>query len=170
MILRTLAAIAVTLLLSCFAGSTEAQAAPLTQPCYTASDGITCVPVAPSTGLPTICESGCASAPTIPQQAGTTTESCHVLAASAQALYSLTVTIGATSGWVLVFNATSAPADGAVTPKWWFPISSNGTSGQIAAAWVAGASYATGITACFSTTGPFTKTASATAQFSWQSQ
>lgn len=97
----------------------------------------------------------------------TAAESSHVLKASPGNLYSLTTSVGATSGWVLVFDATSAPADGAVTPAWWFPIISDGTRGAISASWLSGPplNFATGITAVFSTTGPFTKTASSTAAF-----
>jgi len=92
----------------------------------------------------------------------TAAEACHVLKGSAGSLLDLTVTIGATSGYALVFDATSAPGDGAVTPAWWYPILSNGTLGGINKGWPADAplKFTTGITACFSTTGPFTKTAS----------
>ena len=102
----------------------------------------------------------------------TTAESGHVLLAAAGSLCSLTVVVGATSGYVLVFDATSAPIDGAVTPAWWFPVKSDGTNGGAAVSWQAGSprTFATGITAVFSTTGPFTKTASATASFSAQVQ
>lgn len=98
------------------------------------------------------------------------TESNHVLKASAGSLSALTVTIGATSGWVLVFDAASAPSNGAVTPKWWFPVTSDGTKGGIAVSWPVPVPFSTGITAVFSTTGPFTQTLSATAQFSGQVQ
>ena len=98
--------------------------------------------------------------------ASSSIEACHVLKAAPGNLYSLTTTIGATSGWVLVFNATSAPSDGTVTPTWWFPIITNATFGGYAMSWSKPLYHSAGITACFSTTGPFTKTASATAQFS----
>lgn len=94
----------------------------------------------------------------------TTTESNHVLKGSAGNLYGVCVTTGATAGFLMVFNATSAPADGAVTPQEWIQIGTNSTqclsygSGPPSV-------YSTGITAVFSSTGPFTKTASATAAF-----
>lgn len=98
-------------------------------------------------------------------------ESNHVLKASAGNLYGLTAAIGATSGYVMLFDATSAPVDGAVTPKYCFPVSSNGTNGGIAIGWKSPpAAFATGITAVFSSTGCFTKTASATASFFAQAQ
>jgi hypothetical protein len=91
-------------------------------------------------------------------------EGSHVLKASAGNLYSLVVTSGASAGYVMIFNATSAPADGAVTPTECIVIAANSTislnySGPPEA-------FATGITAVFSTSGCFTKTISATAFFS----
>ena len=46
----------------------------------------------------------------------TAAEASHVLKASAGNLYSLAVTSGASAGYVMLFDATSAPANGAVTP------------------------------------------------------
>jgi hypothetical protein len=68
------------------------------------------------------------------------------------------------SGWFLVFNATSAPADGAVTPVDFYPY----TAAQAFAVDYSGAPLrgSTGLTIVFSTTGPYTKTASATASIS----
>lgn len=91
-------------------------------------------------------------------------ESNHVLKGSAGNLYGVYVTTGATAGYLLVFNATSAPVDGAVTPSecLWAPANSttflNFNPGPPAI-------FSTGITAVFSSTGCFTKTASATAYF-----
>lgn len=91
-------------------------------------------------------------------------ESSHVLKAGAGNLYSCYVTTGGTPGWLLIFNATSAPVDGAVTPIEAIQAPANSTVG-----WDCGDAppdvYSTGITAVFSSTGPFTKTASATAFF-----
>lgn len=96
---------------------------------------------------------------------GTAAASNQVIKASAGNLYDLTVTIGATSGYVMLFDATSLPSNGAVTPVWCAIITSNGTNGGISAAWPAPKRFGTGITAGFSTTGCFTLTASATANF-----
>lgn len=96
----------------------------------------------------------------------TAAESCHVLKGSPGNLYRLTVSVTTASGYVLVFNSTTAPVDGAVTPVWWFPVSSDGTRGGMAASWGdVPKIFSTGITACYSSTGPFTKTASGTAAF-----
>lgn len=96
------------------------------------------------------------------QTASGAAESNNVLKASAGNLYSLTVTTGATAGYLMVFNATSAPIDGAVTPAYCAQVPANNTG---AFEWAIPARYSTGITAVFSSTGCFTKTASATAAF-----
>lgn len=87
-------------------------------------------------------------------------EANHVLKASAGNLYGVSVTTGAVAGYVLVSDATSAPADGAVTPKFCFILPASGSLGVV---WNPPAVMATGITVSFSSTGCFTKTASATA-------
>jgi hypothetical protein len=96
-------------------------------------------------------------------------EASHVLKASAGNLYSLYVATTTAAGWLMTFNATSAPADGSVTPVEAIQI----PAGSAAAISFDGAPpdyYSTGIVAVFSTTGPFTKTASATAFFKWRVQ
>jgi hypothetical protein len=93
----------------------------------------------------------------------TVAESAHILKASAGNLYRASVTAGASAGFLMVFNATTAPADGAVTPLVCRPVAANG---QVEANFAGlPARFSTGITAVFSTTGCFTKTASATASF-----
>lgn len=86
-----------------------------------------------------------------------------VLKASAGNLYGLTVTTSSVAGYVLLFNASSAPADGAVTPTKCIYLGA--APATVAISWRSGpaAYYSTGITVVFSTTGCFTKTASATA-------
>jgi len=96
-------------------------------------------------------------------------ESSHVLKASPGTLYSLYVVTGATAGYLMTFNATSVPADGAVVPVECIPVPAN----SIVSIGFSGAPpdfYSTGIVAAFSSTGPFTKTASATAFFKWRVQ
>lgn len=81
--------------------------------------------------------------------------------ASAGNLYGFNVVAGASAGFVLVFNAISAPADGAVTPVKCLPLAANaGLDQNYRSLPVA---FTTGITVVFSTTGCFSKTASATA-------
>ncbi len=88
-----------------------------------------------------------------------------VLKGSAGNLYNLTVTIGATSGYLLLFDATALPSNGAVTPVYCLPVTSNGTNGGAALDFSTPKRFGTGITAGFSTTGCFTLTASTTANF-----
>ena len=98
----------------------------------------------------------------IPQNSAAA-ESSHVFKASAGTLFGLSVTSGASAGYVLIFNATTAPADGAVTPVACYAIAANTTLGIAFTPFPLALS--TGITAVFSTTGCFTKTASATSFF-----
>ena len=86
-----------------------------------------------------------------------------VFKASAGNLYAYQVTTGASAGYVMLFNALSAPVDGAVTPVKCVAVAANSTVGV---SMNPPEAFATGITAVFSTTGCFTKTASATAMFS----
>lgn len=97
----------------------------------------------------------------------TALETAHILKASPGNLYNLTVNIGAVSGWLMLFDATAVPADGAgQTPSYATPIFSNGTIGFISLEWdTAPVHFVNGIIGVFSTTGPFTKTSSATATF-----
>lgn len=89
-----------------------------------------------------------------------------VLKASAGNLYSFTCNAGASAGYVMVFNAIAAPADGAVTPIYVEPVAINST---VTRSFNYPIVCSTGITLVFSTTGPFTKTASATAFLAGQS-
>ena len=92
-------------------------------------------------------------------------ESSHVLSNAPSDLYGIQVAIGTTAGYLMVFNATSAPADGAVTPALCFNVPASTTINYSPAYPVP---FTTGIVGVFSTTGGFTKTASATAFFSGQ--
>lgn len=83
-----------------------------------------------------------------------------VVKASAGNLYEWRVTSGASAGYVMLFNATAAPADGAVTPVDCVVVAANATVGS---GTIIPERYSTGIVVVFSTTGCFTKTASATA-------
>lgn len=95
-----------------------------------------------------------------------TTESSHVLKSSAGTLFGLSVTSSA-AGYILIYNATTAPADGAVTPVACYYLASGpGTLGIAFTPFPLNMS--TGITAVFSSTGCFTQTSSSTAFFSGQ--
>lgn len=105
-----------------------------------------------------------ASAAGISPVVSSSVESSHVFKASAGNLYSAYVTVGATAGFLLIFDATSAPVDGAVAPTQCVVAPANQT---VSLSFNPGPPevYSTGITAVFSSTGCFTKTASATAFF-----
>lgn len=81
--------------------------------------------------------------------------------ASAGNMYDWQVTTGAIAGYVMTFNATSAPADGAVTPTQCVAVAANTTVGSSMLSMPE--RYSTGAVIVFSTTGCFIKTASATA-------
>lgn len=88
-----------------------------------------------------------------------------VLKGSAGTLYDISVSIGATSGYFLLFDATSLPGNGAINPAFCQYVQSNGTVGGSSFAWPSPMTFLTGVTAGFSTTGCATLTASATAFF-----
>jgi hypothetical protein len=128
-------------------------------------------PVALAAGTETI--GGTLPAPTssssfaITPGASSALEAGHVLKASPGNLYSLYVMTTSVAGFLMTFNATSIPGNGAVNPVECIQIPAN----SAAAISFDGAPpdyYSTGIVAVFSSTGPFTKTASATAFFKWR--
>jgi hypothetical protein len=84
-------------------------------------------------------------------------------------LRSVYVTTGATAGYLMTFNAVSAPGNGAVTPRECIVAPANSTVSIIFNDETQ-ESYGTGMTALFSTTGCFTATASATAFFKGRAQ
>jgi hypothetical protein len=106
---------------------------------------------------------------TPPIAAGTSTalEASHVFKASSGTVYSVSVTTTSASGWLMLFGAAAAPADGAVTPIGCWPVNANAF---LSVSWPTPLALAAGITAVFSTTGPFTKTGSATAFLTAQVQ
>lgn len=68
-------------------------------------------------------------------------------------------TLSGAAWWVMIFNATSAPSDGSVTPAKCYALPSGATA--FTGAFPNPAVFSTGITIVASTTGCFTKTASA---------
>lgn len=97
---------------------------------------------------------------------GVSTSSCTAACAStlisgAHALYGLTVNATVT-GWVLVYDAPACSANGTVTPKKAYAYTAANAS--LGVSWSdIPMINATGIALCFSTTGPYTATASTTA-------
>ena len=83
-------------------------------------------------------------------------------------LLSLVATTGASAGFFMVFDATSAPGDGAVAPAYCWSTPATTT---LAGPWPFPAVFSTGITVVFSTGADcYNKTASATAFISGQVQ
>ena len=85
----------------------------------------------------------------------------YVFCVSACNMYGLNVVAGASAGFVMLFNSTSVPADGAVTPIFCMPLAAN--AGMEANWRTIPKRMTVGATLVFSTTGCFTKTASGTA-------
>jgi len=98
------------------------------------------------------------SAPTSAQTA--TAAGSLIAKASAGNCYGFNVVSGASAGYFMLFNSATVPADGTVTPFKVYVIAANASLGVH---WDIPRRFGTGITGVFSTTGPFTKTISATA-------
>lgn len=85
-----------------------------------------------------------------------------VVSAAPSTLHSFNVsadsTLSGAAWWVMIYNLTAAPADGAVTPTKCYALPSGSTG--ISGAFVAPITMSTGIVIGVSTTGCFTKTAS----------
>lgn len=74
--------------------------------------------------------------------------------------YGFNAVSGAAAGYLMLFDSTTVPADGVVTPKKAYVMAANSSLGLH---WDVPRRFGSGITAVFSTTGPFIKTISATA-------
>ena len=99
---------------------------------------------------------------TPPLAAGTANQSSRVLRATAGDVDFINVSTGAVAGWVLLRDATSEAADGAVTPVLAWQVPANSTLDR---GFDPPLKMANGCTLTFSTTGPTTQTKSATAFF-----
>ncbi len=88
--------------------------------------------------------------------------SSRVLRSTAGLVMGVQVTTGATAGYVLLSDATSASVDGAVTPLKCYRVPA---TSSFSALWPAGSELrvSTGLVVAFSSTGCFTQTLSATA-------
>lgn len=96
----------------------------------------------------------CSAAPIL----STSAEATHILKGSSGTLCGIYATsLVATNAFLMVFNATTAPGDGAVTPTECVPISPNGVA-SISYGLGAASTYSTGISVAISSTGCFTKT------------
>lgn len=80
--------------------------------------------------------------------------------ASAGTFYSVLLS-SSVGGYAMIFDSATVPADGAVTPRWVWPILAN-TPYTFTSSPNPSLPFASGITIVISTTGPYTKTISAT--------
>lgn len=147
------------------------KAAPLHAPCLqTGPSSVQCDPVNSTNPMPTTTVPSAAAGAGIAPAGTQSAASNQVLCSAACNVYSVTVTIGATAGWVMLFDATALPSNGATGASmvWCYPVNSDGTKGGIdverARPWV----MATGAVVGFSSTACNSLTASATAFFSGQ--
>lgn len=112
----------------------------------------------------------------IPSQTSADSVSNFIFTAPQKGLYSLTIKTGASAGYLMVFDATALPSDGAVTSctssattrpclSYCIPINSASFAGV---QWFSPLLTTSGIVAAFSTTGCDTLTVSATAKFTGQ--
>lgn len=93
-------------------------------------------------------------------------EGSHVLKAAPGALLAIYVTSPAgAAGFILIFNSTTVPADGTVTPIECIPLTAGPSYAFANFAPQPPEWYSTGISAAYSTTGCFTKTISSGAFF-----
>lgn len=94
--------------------------------------------------------------------ASTALESNHVLSASAKTFFGAQINTTSAAEFVMAFDATSLPSNGAVTPKLVWQVAANST---LSVGENPGIPFTTGIVLGCSTTGPFTLTASALCMF-----
>lgn len=85
-----------------------------------------------------------------------------IVATGTHNLYGLGFSSTAT-GWLLIYDATSCSGNGTVTPYRAYAYPTANVTTTVSWADVPTKNFATGIAACFSTTGPYTATASTTA-------
>lgn len=104
----------------------------------------------------------------VPWGASQSVEAFHVISTVPASLSRIDAVIGGTSGYLMLFDSTSVPSNGSVTPAWARAILSDGSEGGDTMSFDPPIQFSTGLIAVFSSTGPFTKTASVTAAFFWQ--
>jgi hypothetical protein len=109
-----------------------------------------------------------AQTPAVQVASSVSAESCHLFLNRPGVVYSVAVATGASAGFLMLFDQATLPSNGAVVPILAsFPVAA--TSGVYYPIY-APIRVGNGFVTCFSTTGQFTLTLSATAQFSAQVQ
>lgn len=109
----------------------------------------------------TVSPSAASSASQLPSATSSITGA-RIFKTSGGNLYGLQVTSSTTAGYVLLFDATSVPADGAVTPIKCYKLGGNAT---VVVSWLPGPvlRFVNGLVAVYSTTGCFSKAVENTA-------
>ena len=107
--------------------------------------------------------------PVLPVESGLSLEGYYVLNNGPCAVCGIQVNTTGEPGWVMLFDAISPPADGSLitAPKKWWQVSQYSTLDK---EYTTPLSMINGAVLVFSVTGPFTKTASATAIFSGETR
>lgn len=146
------------LLFLLFAGTANSQ----TLICFKSATGTGCTPVSVGAPLPVANTPSSISGSALTSTTSGALAANTVVKASAGNLYSFQVsadaTLSAAAWWIMIYNAASAPADGAVTPLKCYAMAINTT--VFSAAFSTPIAFSTGITIGVSTTGCFTKTES----------
>lgn len=129
-------------------------------PSYAANGAMSCQDITAAFPLPVVVTPSSTSGATHAQCAALCAN--LVVDANPGDLFSFNVsadsTLSAAAWWIMVYDATAAPGDGAVTPAKCYAMTSGTTS--FSAAFPVPATFTTGITFGVSTTGCFSKTAS----------
>lgn len=141
-----------------------AQAAPLSAPCLqTGPTSVQCDPVNSTNPMPVTSGTPSSSSAVAATQAKTAALAANlVVKASAGNLYGFEVsadsTLSAAAWWIMIYDATSAPADGAVTPAKCYALPLGATLASFS--FPVPVPFGTGIVIGVSTNGCFTKAAS----------
>lgn len=156
-----------------FLSGLPAVAAPLAAPCtQTGPSSPRCDPVNSTNPLPVTVGPSAAAGAGLTPAASAALASNKVVKSSAGNLYSFQVsadsTLSAAAWWIMIFDATSLPSNGAVTPAKCYAMPSGATSASYG--WNSPVAFATGITIGVSTTGCFSLTASVHAFISGDAQ
>lgn len=145
----------------------SAQAQPVTRLCVQLAGpggGLACNDISSTNPLPTSPAPSSAAGFGITAVVSAAAEASHVLKASAGNLYGIYVANPSASGFLMVFNSTAVPSDGAVTPIECVPVSASNVA---FVNYLPGPPevFSTGISVALSSTGCFTKTTSPTGFF-----
>lgn len=151
----------------------SAVAAPLSSPCtQTGPSATRCDPVNSTNPLPVTVAPSASTGIGLTPATTAALASNKVVKASAGNLYSFQVsadsTLSAVAWWIMIFDATALPSNGAVTPLKCYAYPAGTTSASYG--WNSPVAFATGIVIGVSTTGCFTLTASVHAFISGDAQ